>query len=116
MASNPAKPSKLKEWYHNLRPEKRKVVFVGMVAAGIAMFGVVTFFISPFSNAPPPISIGLPLKAALNIDSKLLERSTTSRVESQQKTLRGFFKHLLYSLGLAQIKGYPSPFHHTFRE
>jgi type IV conjugative transfer system protein TraL len=37
-------------------------------------------------------------------------------IKSKRRAARGFFKHLLYSLGLAQIKGYPSPFHHTFRE
>ena len=37
-------------------------------------------------------------------------------IKSKRKASKGFFKHLLYRVGLAKLDGYPSPFIKSFRE
>lgn len=73
--------------FKKLRPEERqRATILGLVGV-IAILGTITFFFSPFHKQSPPVKLAGPQKAALSIDSKMLEKSTASRIETQEREL-----------------------------
>lgn len=80
--------TKLKANYSSLPPEKRKKVVVVAAIAGIALVATGFFFVTPFHTKEAPVKLAGPQKAALSIDNKMLEKSTTTRVDAQDKEIK----------------------------